>query len=171
MTKPEVKCRRTITWGCERVPQCSTTFNRLRHSFIMQPKTPKTPTRNRAISETRTPLTPSLVAGLNAVSISATPHKESRPRSKSKNSKVPLDSNPFFYSQPKSRPASPVKRVGNIPITEELQRQASSGLIRRGGIESKMDVVTMDYIPPMPKAEIKRARSQPSMVIDTISTY
>ncbi|GLB35316.1 putative WD40 repeat-like protein [Lyophyllum shimeji] len=102
-----------------------------------QPKTPSR--RNRARSEAKTPLTPSLVSGLNNISLTAT--------------------NPFVVS----RPASPVKRTtsGAIPVSDSLQRQASAGVIRKGGVESRLDVVTHDYVPP-PKSELKRSRSTPA---------
>lgn len=53
-------------------------------------------------------------------------------------------------------------------MTEELKRQASSGLIRRGGLESKMDVIKFDYVMPTKGEErggidgIKRSKSQPA---------
>lgn len=99
-----------------------------------QPKTPSR--RNRARSEAKTPLTPSLVAALNGVSL-----------------------NPFVVS----RPSSPVKRTtsGAIPVSDSLHRQASAGVIRKGGVESRLDVVTHDYVPP-PKSELKRSRSTPA---------
>jgi cell division cycle protein 20 (cofactor of APC complex) len=58
-----------------------------------------------------------------------------------------------------------VKRTtsGTIQVSESLQRQASSGVIRKGGIESKLDVVSRDYVPP-PRPEAKRSRSTPAMV-------
>ncbi|KAJ3559645.1 hypothetical protein NM688_g216 [Phlebia brevispora] len=62
-----------------------------------------------------------------------------------------------------SRPGSPVKRPtsGSINVTESLQKQASTGLIRKGGIESRLEVVTRDYVPP-PKTEKRRSKSQPA---------
>ncbi|KAI1790068.1 hypothetical protein LXA43DRAFT_1075004 [Ganoderma leucocontextum] len=99
---------------------------------------PKTPTRHRSRSETKTPLSSSIF-GTN---------------------KLADASNPFIVA---SRPASPVKRStgGSIQVSQTLQRQASAGIIRKGGIESRLDVVTRDYVPPPPKSE-KRSRSQPS---------
>ncbi|KAG6821152.1 hypothetical protein H0H93_005372 [Arthromyces matolae] len=101
----------------------------------MQPKTPSR--RNRARSEAKTPLTPSLVNGLANISI-----------------------NPFVVS---SRPSSPIKRAtsGSIPVSDSLQRQAGAGVIRKGRVESRLDVVTHDYVPP-PKVELKRSRSTPA---------
>ncbi|KAG6828675.1 hypothetical protein H0H92_007090 [Tricholoma furcatifolium] len=98
----------------------------------MLPKTPSRRTRSR--SEAKTPLTPSLVSGLNSLSV-----------------------NP-------SRPSSPIKRTtsGSIPVSDSLQRQAGTGVIRKGGIESRLDVVTRDYVPPPPKPELKRSRSNPA---------
>ncbi|KAG6909445.1 hypothetical protein DXG01_000430 [Tephrocybe rancida] len=101
----------------------------------MQPKTPSR--RNRARSDAKTPLTPSLVSGLNNISL-----------------------NPFVVS---SRPSSPIKRATStsIPVSDSLHRQAGTGVIRKGGVESRLDVVTRDYVPP-PKPEVKRSRSTPA---------
>ncbi|KAG6884935.1 hypothetical protein C0993_007117 [Termitomyces sp. T159_Od127] len=99
----------------------------------MEPKTPSR--RGRARSDARTPLTPSLATALGNISL-----------------------NPFVSS----RPSSPIKRAtsGAIPVSDALQRQAGTGVIRRGGIESRLDVVTRDYVPPKP--ELKRSRSTPA---------
>ncbi|KAF8998903.1 WD40 repeat-like protein [Hymenopellis radicata] len=118
---------------------------------------PKTPSRNRTRSEAKTPLTPSLVAGVNGVSLASSPSKR---RTKSKSTTGPFDmSNPFISAagSSRSRPGSPVK----FPSAADLQRQAASGVIRKGGIESKLDVVKMDYVPP-PKSELKRSKSTPN---------
>ncbi|KAN0139178.1 WD40 repeat-like protein [Lactarius tabidus] len=124
------------------------------------PFNPKTPTRHRSRSEvSKTPLTPSvLISGLNNVTISS-PTKTGG--NKSSKYSVADITNPFIS---RSRPASPVKRAtsGGITVTESLQRQASSGVIRKGGIESKLDVVSRDYVPP-PRPEPKRSRSTPAM--------
>ncbi|KAF9485714.1 WD40 repeat-like protein [Pholiota conissans] len=130
---------------------------------------PKTPSRHRARSEVKTPLTPSLVSAMNNVSLVPSPVKRTaRPGAptKSKSSTGPFDTtNPFIapLTQPKSRPASPVKRIGQsgIPTSESYQRQASGGVIRKGGVESRLDVVTRDYIPP--RQEIKRSKSTPAV--------
>lgn len=98
----------------------------------MQPKTPK---RNRARSDTKTPLTPSLISALNNFSLV---------------------------------PSSPVKR-SNATLSDSLHRQASVGVIRKGGVESRLDVVTHDYVPPQ-KPEVKRSRSTPAVVSNTPST-
>ncbi|KAL1939059.1 hypothetical protein VTO73DRAFT_10319 [Trametes versicolor] len=100
------------------------------------PPPPKTPSRHRSRSETKTPLTSSMF-GVNAAADA---------------------SNPFIVP---SRPVSPIKRAtsSSLQVSETLQRQASMGLIRRGGVESRLDVVTRDYVPP--KSE-KRSRSQPT---------
>ena len=103
---------------------------------------PKTPSRrHRARSEAKTPLTPSLIAGLNNISL--------------------VSSNPFIVS----RPSSPIKRTtsSGIPISDSFKQQASAGVIRKGGVESRLDVVTRDYVPPQ-KPEIKRSRSTPAAV-------
>lgn len=109
----------------------------------MPPKTP----RHRSRSETKIPLTPSLVASLNTLSF-ASPTK----------GKADL-TNPFIAS----RPASPIKRAttGVINVSDSLQKQASGGVIRKGGVESRLDVITRDYVPP--KSETKRSRSQPTV--------
>ncbi|RDB24148.1 WD repeat-containing protein slp1 [Hypsizygus marmoreus] len=101
-----------------------------------QPKTPSR--RHRARSDAKTPLTPSLVSGINNISL-----------------------NPFVVS----RPSSPIKRTtsSGIPISDSLQKQASAGVIRKGGVESRLDVVTRDYVPPPPKPEVKRSRSTPAV--------
>ncbi|TFK71153.1 WD40 repeat-like protein [Pluteus cervinus] len=130
---------------------------------------PKTPSRHRSRSEVKTPLTPSLINALNNASISASPPKRSRMPSKSKSS-VFDTSNPFIAVPPtgassssRSRPSSPVKRAASstIPVSDSLQRQAGGGVIRKGGIESRLDVVTHDYVPP-PKPELKRSKSTPA---------
>ncbi|KAF7295183.1 hypothetical protein MIND_01057100 [Mycena indigotica] len=61
---------------------------------------------------------------------------------------------------------SPVKRSSSsIPVTDAFQRQASSGVIRKGGVESRIDVVVLDYVPPpiSKPAEVKRSRSTPAI--------
>ena len=122
---------------------------------------PRTPARHRSRSDVaKTPLTPShLLSAFNNINISS-PTKTGG--SKSSKYSVADITNPFIS---KSRPVSPVKRTtsGTIQVSESLQRQASSGVIRRGGIESKLDVVSRDYVPP-PKPEAKRSRSTPAMV-------
>jgi cell division cycle protein 20 (cofactor of APC complex) len=114
---------------------------------------PKTPTRYRSRSEAKTPLTPSLTAALNAVSI-FTPSNRSRTKSK-----------PTQISHSRSRPSSPVKSVASnsFVVSDALQRQAGGGVIRKGGFESRLDVVTLDYVPP-PKPDLKRSRSTPAAV-------
>ncbi|RPD60693.1 WD40 repeat-like protein [Lentinus tigrinus ALCF2SS1-6] len=102
--------------------------------------TPKTPTRHgRSRSETKTPLSSSFFGSNNLADAS----------------------NPFIVaSRPASRAASPVKK-SSTQVQASLKKQASVGLIRKGGVESRLDVVTRDYVPPPPKSE-KRSRSQPS---------
>jgi len=68
-----------------------------------------------------------------------------------------LTGNPFLA---RSRPASPVKQAtSGFVINEELQRQANSGVVRRGGFESRMDVVKMDYFPAAQAKSPKRSKS------------
>jgi hypothetical protein len=61
---------------------------------------------------------------------------------------------------------SPIKRATStsIPLSDAFQRQASGGVIRKGGVESRIDVVTLDYVPPPKPAEVKRSRSTPAIV-------
>jgi hypothetical protein len=55
--------------------------------------------------------------------------------------------------------------AGSIPNSDSFQRQASGGVIRKGGVESRLDVVTRDYVPPPPlKYEVKRSKSTPASV-------
>ncbi|KII91429.1 hypothetical protein PLICRDRAFT_38207 [Plicaturopsis crispa FD-325 SS-3] len=126
----------------------------------MSQQNPRTPSRHRSRSDAKTPLTPSLVSSFNAVSLSPTKPQRKRTGSSSKPQQADI-TNPFIAA-PRSRPVSPVKRTtsGGIPVSASLQRQASAGVIRKGGIESKLDVVTHDYIPP-PRPETKRSRSTP----------
>ena len=72
-------------------------------------------------------------------------------------------SNPFLTtSKPSSRPPSPIKRLnGGLQVTDSLAKQASGGVIRKGGAESRIDVITRDYVPPQ-KTEMKRSRSAPA---------
>ncbi|KAH9474869.1 WD repeat-containing protein slp1 [Psilocybe cubensis] len=129
---------------------------------------PKTPSRHRSRSEAKTPLTPSILSGLNNISLApSTTKRTTRPGAptKSKSSTGPFDTtNPFIAPLPKSRPSSPVKRItsGGIPNSDSFQRQANGGVIRKGGVESRLDVVTRDYVPP-PKPEVKRSKSTPAV--------
>ncbi|KAF4612690.1 hypothetical protein D9613_011772 [Agrocybe pediades] len=122
---------------------------------------PKTPARGRTKSEAKTPLTPSIVSGMNNVSLVTPAAKRSSRNLKTKSSVGAFDTtNPFIAPQTKSRPSSPVKR-GGIPNSDSFQRQ-TGGVIRKGGVESRLDVVTRDYVPP-PKSEIKRSKSTPAV--------
>ena len=61
---------------------------------------------------------------------------------------------------------SPIKRVisgSGIPLSDDMQRQAGGGVIRKGGVESRLDVVTIDIV-PRAKSEGKRSRSTPATV-------
>ena len=139
----------------------------LPHTFIMS-YLPKTPShRHRSRSETKTPLTPSLASGINALNLGI-PRQGSHSPTKGK---ADVSFNPFLSSRPSSpvkraqstsRPASPIKRAttGSLQVSDTLQRQASSGLIRKGGVESRIDVITRDYVPPKTQ---KRSRSQPNV--------
>lgn len=131
----------------------------------------KTPSRQRARSDAnRTPLTPSIVSGMNNVFVSSPTKGSSKTSTGSKYAAVtPADTtNPFITrptSRPTSRAPSPVKRAvsGGFAVSDSLKRQASSGIIRKGGIESKLDVVSQDYVPP-PTSQSKRSRSTPAAV-------
>lgn len=129
-------------------------------SSTMPPNNPKTPTRHRSRSETRTPLTPSLAIGLNPANNS--PTKSRFP--KQQGTAIGDVSNPFIATTSKStsRPPSPIKRLtGGIQVTDSLAKQAGGGIIRKGSAESRIDVITRDYVPP-PKTEMKRSRSTPA---------
>lgn len=149
---------------------------------------PKTPSRRpRADAKTKTPLTPSLTAGLNSMSLASSPTKPLR-RKKSTKSLYADTSNPFLAqpsikkrasavslslskstshigsSKSRSRPNSPIKlnSDGVFKASEEMQREASGGIVKRGGIESKFDVIVHDYVPP--RIEMKRSKSQPAVM-------
>ncbi|KIY62074.1 WD repeat-containing protein slp1 [Cylindrobasidium torrendii FP15055 ss-10] len=119
---------------------------------------PKTPSRMRARSEVKTPITPALYNAMNQMSM-ASPTKK---RSKSKTRTERFDmSNPFISATAAShsRPASPTKK----PSHADLGRQAASGVIKKGDIESSrrmMDVVASKE--PAQKPELKRSKSTPS---------
>jgi cell division cycle protein 20 (cofactor of APC complex) len=123
---------------------------------------PKTPSRQRARSEAKTPLTPSILSGVGNISLAST----------SRVFKAPDVTNPFIALQSKSRPSSPVRCIGSagIPTSDAFQRQAKGGVIRKGGVESRLDVVTLDYVPP-PKHEVKRSKSTPAVVGLLISCW
>ena len=135
---------------------------------------PKTPTRHqRSRSEAKTPLTPSLVSNLNSINLptsakfnpadSTNPFLPSSRPSSSKRSRAFSQG----LARASSRPGSPVKKStsGAIDVSESLEKQASSGVVKRGGIESRMDVVTRDYVPP-PQPPVRRSRSQPAVSSD-----
>jgi cell division cycle protein 20 (cofactor of APC complex) len=112
---------------------------------------PKTPSRFRSRSDAKTPLTPSIVAQFNAVSLGS-PQKRAHPADLS---------NPFLV---RSRAASPVKRTTSAAAPAPT---SNAGVIRKGGVESRLDVVSHDYHPPRP--ELKRSRSTPSTRERTLS--
>ena len=88
---------------------------------------PKTPSRGRARSEARTPLTPSIFSSINNLSLAS----------------------------------SPTKRSSRL----QASTGTGGGVIRKGGVESRLEVVTRDYVPPPPpKYEIKRSKSTPASV-------
>jgi cell division cycle protein 20 (cofactor of APC complex) len=122
---------------------------------------PKTPLRQRARSEAKTPLTPSILSGVSNISLASTqaPSRIFKPKSST------TAADPLIALQSKSRPSSPVKCIGSagIPTSESYQRQAKGGVIRKGGVESRLDVVTLDYVPP-PRHDVKRSKSTPAVV-------
>lgn len=135
---------------------------------------PKTPARSRTRSEAKTPLTPSVLSGLSNLSLASTPAKRQGARTKTRSvSSVYDTTNPFIappsFAQ-QSRPSSPIKRTtsSGIPLSEAFKRQANGGVIRKGGVESRLEVVTRDYVPP-PKPEIKRSKSTPAVVGNSAS--
>ena len=89
---------------------------------------PKTPSRGRARSEARTPLTPSIFSSINNLSLAS----------------------------------SPTKRSSRL----QASTGTGGGVIRKGGVESRLEVVTRDYVPPPPppKYEVKRSKSTPASV-------
>lgn len=113
---------------------------------------PKTPTRFRSRSDAKTPLTPSVVAQLNAVSLGS-------PQKRTHRADI---SNPFLV---RPRAPSPVKRTTS---TQPSTSSSNTGVIRKGGIESRLDVVSHDYYPSRP--ELKRSRSTPSTRERTLSS-
>jgi cell division cycle 20, cofactor of APC complex len=141
---------------------------------------PKTPTHRRGRSEAKTPLTPSIISGVNAVTLT-TPSRTgngaqhgrhlslSRPTAADTSNPFLVKSNSRARNGPSttSRPSSPVKRATSsnaIAVTSQLTRQANSGVIRKGGVESRLNVVSYDYVPP-PRSEssTKRSKSTPSI--------
>ncbi|XP_006455833.1 hypothetical protein AGABI2DRAFT_195164 [Agaricus bisporus var. bisporus H97] len=64
-------------------------------------------------------------------------------------------------------PKTPSKRVrcrsdAKTPLTPSNKKSSQPvGVIRKGGVESRLDVVTCDYVPPPPKHELKRSKSTP----------
>ena len=129
----------------------------------MSYQTPKTPSR-RSRSVTKTPLTPSLISGINNVSL-ASPTKGRTRLGAEYTKPITGDvSNPFIHPQSKSRQNSPLKRSMStgFRISDDLSRQASSGVIRKNGPESRLMPITNDYM-PIAKAEMKRSKSQPTV--------
>ena len=149
---------------------------------------PKTPSRHlRSRSETKTPLTPSLAAGMNTLNFGSTSQSPTKSLYRKK-SQADM-SNPFIDtresrsragSPSKKRSTSPIKKMASvgsaagIPVSRSLRKQASYGLIRKGGVESRIDVITRDYVPPatssqsqqqlpQPRSEGKRSKSQPAV--------
>lgn len=124
---------------------------------------PKTPSRFRSRSDAKTPLTPSLISSFNAISLS--------PRKQHSGLSHPADlSNPFLA---RSRPSSPVKRTTSGTAVSSSSGLTHGGVIRKGGVESRLEVVSHDYHPTKvnqnARPELKRSRSTPSTRERTIS--
>ncbi|KAG6889741.1 hypothetical protein C0995_015039 [Termitomyces sp. Mi166 len=111
--------------------------------------------RTRARSEAKTPLTPSSTADL----VNAIANKAKTPLTQSSTADLV---NAIANISLNSRPSSPIKRTtsAQIPVSDSLHRQAGAGVVRRGGVESRLDVVTRDYVPK--PADLKRSRSTPA---------
>lgn len=138
---------------------------------------PRTPARHRARSDaaSKQPLTPSIISGISNIAVSTPANKNTRPTKYAAPSTADT-SNPFVTlpratstrgssrptSRPASRAASPVKRAisGGLQISESLQKQAGTGVVRKGGVESKLDVMSKGQVPP--RKEIKRSKSTPA---------
>ena len=120
---------------------------------------PKTPSRFRSRSDAKTPLTPSLISSFNAISLSPRKHAHAADLS-----------NPFLA---RSRPSSPVKRTTSGTAVSSSSGLTHGGVIRKGGVESRLEVVSHDYHPTQvnqnTRPELKRSRSTPSTRERTIS--
>ena len=120
---------------------------------------PKTPSRFRSRSDAKTPLTPSLISSFNAISLSPRKHAHAADLS-----------NPFLA---RSRPSSPVKRTTSGTAVSSSSGLTHGGVIRKGGVESRLEVVSRDYHPTQvnqsTRPELKRSRSTPSTRERTIS--
>jgi cell division cycle 20, cofactor of APC complex len=116
-------------------------------------KTPKTPSRSRSKSTPKS----SLMSLLDVDFVNLTLG------SPTKNQKAIAGdiTNPFLNSG-QSRPSSPVKKAtGFNPTSAELKRQASMGVLKKGSVESRMEVIFLDH--NLPKApDMKRSKSQPA---------
>jgi len=121
----------------------------------MPPKTPSNRVRSR--SEVRTPITPSIISGLSNVSLVVSPTKKSLQSRGGFKSTGAFDTNQFLAS------GNARSRSGSRPASPSKQKSQPVGVIRKGGVESRLDVVTCDYVPP-PKQELKRSRSTPASV-------
>jgi cell division cycle 20, cofactor of APC complex len=124
----------------------------------------KTPTRSRSVTGTsRGTFSTSTSIDVNFGNLTISSPTKGRKTG-------PADTtNPFLKSSsgPKSRPASPIKRItgqGSFNVSDELKRQASQGMLRKGAIESRMDIITIDRDLPRP-APISRSKSQPAVKV------
>ena len=77
---------------------------------------------------------------------------------------------PYNLFVSKSRSVSPVERAatGALTVSDSLSRQAGGGVVRKGGVDSRLDVVTLakdNAPPPQPKQqETKRSKSASAVV-------
>ncbi len=142
----------------------SLAFILLSNCAEMYSRTPKTPNRSKSVNATsRGPFTPSMTIDLNLGSLTI-----SSPTKGGRKTAAGDITNPFLKtSGPKSRPTSPIKRAtgqGNFNVNEELKRQASMGMMRKGAVESRMDVITVDRTLPKP-TQMARSKSQPAVKV------
>ncbi|KAL5498051.1 SLP1 [Sanghuangporus vaninii] len=89
-----------------------------------------------------------------------------RPRSQSLSKSLNYDFRAALdLSGSNSRPTTPVRKftdMGSFTITDELRREASCGLITRKELQSQLDVMKKDFVPP-PRKKVTRSRSQPAI--------
>lgn len=66
-------------------------------------------------------------------------------------------------NQPKTPSRQRARSEAKTPLTPSTTSGMGGGVIRKGGVESRLDVVTLDYVAP-PKHEVKRSKSTPAVV-------
>ncbi|KAI3603065.1 wd repeat-containing protein slp1 [Moniliophthora roreri] len=133
---------------------------------------PKTPSRHRARSDARTPLTPSITSGMNnmslASSLASSPTKRKASKTSVKSSAGPFDITNPFINPPSTRHARSQSRGSRSRPGSPTKGDQTAGVvpIPKG---ARMDVVTRDIIPPatLKQPEIRRSRSTPAVNRDT----